>query len=127
MSLFTRLFCVDISFSVYTIHFIIFVLFSYSNCSTADCNCDTATGISFPQFVDIVLMEQGDSFDVYEELMSGFSAMDIGNYIVVLLFLNSAYFLLFTFISIESCFIILSWAFYYPHPHLTRFFVKLTS
>ena len=34
--------------------------------------------MNFSQFVDIVLIEQGDSFDVYEELMSGFTAMDIG-------------------------------------------------
>jgi len=42
-----------------------------------DCNIDIDKGISFSQFVDIVLTEQGDSIDVYEELLSGFSAMDV--------------------------------------------------
>ena len=44
----------------------------------ADCNIAVEDGVTFSQFVDIVLIEQGDSFDVYEELMSGFTAMDIG-------------------------------------------------
>eukprot|EP00116_Pleurobrachia_bachei_P002058 sb/3462320/ len=44
---------------------------------SADCGIEVREGITFPQFVDIVLIEQGDSFDVYEELMSGFTAMDI--------------------------------------------------
>jgi len=43
----------------------------------ADCNITVDEGVTFSQFVDIVLIEQGDSFDVYEELMSGFTAMDI--------------------------------------------------